>query len=328
MKEIYPDVFVVFLSHTIFFWLSLKILSGRFYFLEDCSNYFLAMEHWFNIFMIFFSTFTILFHMLGFCLLISLRNTLGMNKNQRLYLVNLSVSQMIFLGSMIIFRMLHLVHYKDIAHYFVIIHLTVGTISYYLIMIFLTIHRFFELYLNLKYPLYWCDRYTRILLAVTWALLTLPTSVLLAIGNFKQVYKFCHLYIYLTLDATFIFVSVLTYGYIISKLLATETNVYSVTFQRNKARLKKRGSRIRRRLSTKSSAFYLLGLLVFTFIAFILTPNIQECLVVYGLLDKSQKIVYNILYVCGSLSDAVLYIFLSPEVRRLLLRKLKTLFCC
>ena len=203
---------------------------------------------------------------------------------------------------------------------------TVFLLVYYLSMVFIAIDKLLEIWLNIKYPLYWNAKKAKYLITGTWILgCFFCFSIIIAynFGGFKYQIPFVK-YVYPTFDLLCIFIVVTCFSYIFHIYKKAQTN-----------------SPYRVRASTHrtsvfyiflKSRFYTVFLLIFTFLIFVIIPDLIYLFNIIrnnGIL-KSPTGTLLILYHISFLSDAWIYIFLQPAIRRLLWKKLRCVHfsCC
>ena len=113
----------------------------------------------------------------------------SMNSTQRLFLLHLSLSEFCLTFMEMIKRILHItLRSQDnyILEYLNIIQFSSAAMVYYLIMIYLTADRFFELYLSIKYNLYWSETKSKGLLITTWLVFVMVTIIILLLYIYKS----------------------------------------------------------------------------------------------------------------------------------------------
>lgn len=139
----------------------------------------------------------------------SLQNT------QRLFFMHLSISEILIQLFAILRRVGRIYQNDDMIIYMNLAQAGFSFIVYYLVMIFITLDRFFIVYLNIQYPLFWCDQRTKYLITFTWCLAagTLVTCFLL-----KPKETFLMVYFYPVFGLICILIAVLCYSYIFCKI--------------------------------------------------------------------------------------------------------------
>jgi len=201
---------------------------------------------------------------------------------------------------------------KDITDYFYTIQCCCFVISCFLILTVLTLDRFFEVYLNITYPIYFTKRVVHICLFCCWAvgfslgIILCSLKYAIGINTLDVVFRFLF-----PLFELFFFVSaVVTYSYIYSKFrrLSRDPNLNS------KNTLKKR-------------KFFVPTLIIFTFFLFAIIPD-QLHLFLFYIYDIGSNTFLNailLLYVVGFICDAAIYIFFQKTTYKILRRKLNAL---
>ena len=271
-----------------------------------------------------------IFHITGMYLLICLRYS-AMNSSQRLFLLHLSLSEFCLTFMEMIKRILHIsLNSQDnyILEYLNIIQFSSAAMVYYLIMIYLTADRFFELYLSIKYHLYWSETKSKGLLITTWVVFVMVTIVIFLLYIYKSLNykKLFYIYIWPFIEIVFLVIACGTYGYIFRKIYKRNRTIHVFRAAKSKSGIgsvsivtRKRNNRI-----FMQSAFYLPTVLILTFVLLQVVPD----LAIFSVLLSGRNVpdhVFNIAfmtYMISILLDAVIYILLSPDVKRILIRKL------
>ena len=179
-------------------------------------------------------------------------------------------------------------------------------------MHFITLDRLFEVYFHLTYPMKFTK--ARILCAIggTWISGLLFAGTLTFVSCYKdKLSEVCQFSFYFFLGADITFV-----------INATVTGTYLyVKYRQFKKSLKQRYRRFR--ASFKSQKFLLPGLIVLSYLVFETTGSFLSTLMV---LLKKPSFIYRkialILFAMGFLSDCLIYIFINPNARKILARKL------
>ena len=269
---------------------------------------------------------TTILHTLGGYLLIYQYHN-GSQDSQQLFLINLAISEGVanllqFLINPIsdMFSMsIKVAFVTNKVQYYIKTLRGYGFVTvYFLTMIYLTLDRLFDILLNIRYPLYWNEKNTRKLLTITWAM-SISTAITVSIVDWVYEigsHEILDIYIYPTFDIVFTIIAVLTYGFIFHKYKQTRAPPTHATCTSHLGR--PHTLRV-----FQNSRFYIPVLLITTFIVFMVIPEmIHLCLVVIkGTHFNPLKTILTILWALSYLSDAIIYIFMKPSVRRLLLRK-------
>ena len=252
----------------------------------------------------------------------------GTGTVEQLYLINLCVTELascvfILLEEMPdIFPMSDEVHmiFKKVDNYLYII-IYILFCEYYLNMIYISVDRFLDIYLNIKYPSYWNEKKTKYLIIFTWVI---TTALCVTVSV---------LYKYTTFDYEVIFTkyihSVLNFGF-----CALVTCIYSYIFHAYKktraAPTENRNSDVPRSHSVhnlcqsiqrsyeifRDSRFYIAVLLVLSFLLFMVVPNLVYLF--YGLPNNNKhdiKDTAKIFYQISFISNAWIYCFVVRRVR-------------
>jgi len=206
-----------------------------------------------------FST-PILLHMFGIFILLKTPSS-ELGSTYKAYFVNLSVAEMVICITSIVFRVFP--HTIEIAY---LVQYLFGCNVMYLVMIFLTLDRFFRVYWNIKFYLYWNDRRTKILLAVSWILnVALFASYPVVTASVLRRVLAMTFPVY---DVLFLIISTVTYTYIFKKI--RQNAKLTKTQLGGSVENHSTGQQIDR--STTGRQFMSIFLLVITFTLFMILP--------------------------------------------------------
>lgn len=255
---------------------------------------------------------SILLHTLGIYLL--RQQTLN-TSNQIPLLLNLSIAEIFMSVFDFTYNILqHSNVDKNTTEYFYTIQCTCFVISYFLILIVLTLDRFFEVYLNITYPVYFSRKIVSRCLAVCWIIgftlcfLLVMLRYTINIDSLRVVF----LILFPTFESIFFTVAVFTYGYIFKKYRKA-----------NLSQVKGGSNTSLQRRTFKRRKFFVPTLIIVTFFFFAIIPD-QLHLFLFYLYDAgSNKALDAILtlYVIGFICDALIYIFF-PKGNRTMLKKM------
>lgn len=198
----------------------------------------------------------------------------------------------------------------EIDYYLCIISFTGIALVYYLFMFCITWDKVLEVYLNIKYTIYWNERKAKRLVRLTWVV-GLSMSIGFCFAHAFADYRFefiFALYIFPTLNFLFIIAAVLTYSYIFYKYRQTRSHP---------------SMRQLPQLSSvqifRTSRFSISVWLVLSFLLCIVIPSLM--LAFKGVSSEGVspviKVIIWIFYGTSTLADAFIYIFLLRKNRRL-----------
>ena len=128
---------------------------------------------------------SIILHMIGCNLLLHLYNN-GEQEVEDIYLINLSFIE-------IIECLIHLVliclsnKAMSVRNYLQIIHVYGSSITFFLTIIYITLNRYFEIVLNIRYHLYWNVDKAKQSLQLTWLTSFTVSLILLLIYGFTDI---------------------------------------------------------------------------------------------------------------------------------------------
>ena len=174
----------------------------------------------------------IILHIIGFCLLY--KKSRHTSESQRIFL-SLSLSEIVISSNTIIeVLVLQFYGWNQAVASTEILNFCMSQV-YYCIMIFLTVDRFFELYLNIRYDFFWNVKSTKYLLLCVWTFSTINFIILLIFymirgETFYWVVTEVYSYVNPIFDFIFLFVAVVTYGYIIG-MIAKRNSAIAISDQ-------------------------------------------------------------------------------------------------
>ena len=238
---------------------------------------------------------------------------------QKLLLFHLSISEgLINLNSVVMHVMLlcidgqsELYHIFNIVHLYIIYPMRLPLFYViFFIMLFMTLDRLMAVVLNLKYRLYWRVSRTKKVLAAIWIFglfLTVCFGVLpeYTSRSIHKLIRIIHIYLQLAFSIVFVVTALLTYEIIFWKYKVSRNSLETDSSNGNG------------QYQNSPTHFYIPALIIFTYLIFNATPYIMIIFI-----DKYVAgDIAHILFDLGYMSDALIYIFLQPKVR-------KELFMC
>lgn len=286
--------------------------------------------------LLFFNITNVLLHSFGTYLLLTTYSTTK-NEIQMLFLINLSVSEALINLFEIVRCILGMVTvpssssklHESILDYVVIFSFTGISVVYYFVMFFLTFDRLMDIILNIRYPIFWSERKTKILLVVTWSTCITIAIIVSFLYAFKRFDWEKHFFQYFvpTANFSFLILAFTTYGFIFHKYAQAKKNppfLSSYYKQTHTERTRNQYSAFR---LFRKSRFFVSVWLIVTFITFMIVPDLLYLFI--GIIQhnrtKGLQITCNISYAISNTLDAIIYIMLDCNVRKELLKKLK--FC-
>ena len=196
------------------------------------------------------------------------------------------------------------------------------TFMYTLNYISITIDRLFYIVLGIKYSVYWNRKRTNLLLILIWTLGVISTiAISLTFHAQRSNNKFAEnffQYFYMLMDISFLLVCVVSYTTMF-RLFKRTRHSPATTNQATRAR----SSSLE---IFMNSRFIFSALLVVNFFLLVVIPDFV--LLVHHLLSMEEGVVLNnvvwTLFLASHVSDALLYMFTQPDVKRVLRRKIFT----
>ena len=254
----------------------------------------------------------VLIQTLALTLLISLKEGI-VKRNQRLLLVTLCVTEFVYAVAGIAKACCILLDIQNVITLAIFLfHGTALTFFLIFIMIMITVDRFLEIYLNIKYSIYWSVRKTNVVLIVALlmcCLLFIPLFIvhLRSATAFRKLVTY---YIFPTLSLVFLIVFSFSYFYIIKQVLRhrKKTKQIQKQLRTNNTNLHCKQLNIRFRLFVPT-------LVIITFILFMICPNIIGIFVVIELLPIYVLYFTKLFVIVGFIADAVVFVFNLNGIR-------------
>ena len=276
-------------------------------------------------------------HFVGFYLLATLHKNDENDNIQRIFIMNLSITEafnnlLILLATIPDFLSLtdDTAEIISIANVYVSIFMDyILYLNFYLTLFYITADRLACSLLNVRYPLYCSARKAKYLVVGTWTFGILLTIILSFLFKYYPSNAVTTVFVFSIDgdDSPFISYShqVCNIGFTIFAVLT-----YSLIFRlyaRSQRRRSTSGTvQLRSAFSVfVKSRFFIPILLVFTFIVFLITPN----MVYLHYFINDTEVPYTLDTICwisfaiSDFSDGIIYIFLQKNVRNLLWKKLK-----
>ena len=243
-------------------------------------------------------------------------------RNQDRIILNLSVAEICMACSdvtqNILMTMLP-VHSK-VIRYLTIIQCSMFVFPCFLIMITLTLDRFFEVFLNIRYSCFVTTLKMKQTLLICWCSGFMLAAVLvpLSIGTVHYQLIACVIYKYIfpITEGMFLVIAICSYAYIYNKFRQLNKLPGIKTLE-----LKGEYRKIERRKRRVFAPF----LIVLTFIGFVIIPDLANLMLFY-VFKNGTNFHSNLLLICyalGFISDAVIYLFVQRHIKRHALRTLK-----
>jgi len=204
---------------------------------------------------------------------------------------------------------------ENISIYVYTVQCTCFVVSCFLILTLLTLDRFFEVYLNITYPVFFTRRVVYMCLLSCWligfSLGILLCSLRYAIGidTLDVVFKV----LFPGFEIIFFSSAVITYSYIYSKFRKLSRDPI-----RNASSSQ----------SLKKRKFFVPTLIIFTFFWFAIIPDQLHLFLfyIYGIGSTTFLNAILLLYVIGFICDAVIYIFFQKTTYKILRKFLRRIF--
>lgn len=190
----------------------------------------------------------------------------------------------------------------------------------FLILIVLTLNRFFEVYLNIKYEIYFDKRKIRYMLMGCWGSGIAVGCVLIPLRILDhQIGYIIFKYMFPIIQGVVLLIAIPVYIYIYNRIKENHRSIPQprIAGQSPPPAIKRK-------------KFFLPFLIILSFFLFVVIPDITNLLLFYvyetGVHWHAQ--VLYIFYTCGYTCDALLYIFLQKHLRERCKRELQRCCCC
>ena len=282
-------------------------------------------------------TINIILHLTGCYLLNNIYHN-GNRTVQQLYLINLSIIEatknvgyLIWNVSVIIYLSKYSISSmriaSDVKYYLIPVIITGVYLSYFLAMTYLTVDRLLHVLLHMKYSMFWTINKARKLLIVT-CMVNFTISVTFALTFYFTrsdrsygliVKKMFYIYIPTVLYTIFLILAVVSYIIMFLKF----ANSRRVTTERDPEDPRQSLGRI-----FLNSRFFISIMLVLSYLILMIIPSlIRTFYFITGTrVPKLVNVYIDISITLSDTADGIIFIFMNPSVRTLLLKKLSSLF--
>ena len=245
-------------------------------------------------------------------MLISVK-TNNVRGSQKLLLLVLCVTELTFSILDINNKGLHLLEYTEYRYIWWMFSISSAVIMYMFVMTLITIDRFMDIYLNIKYDIHWYAKSTKIALTAAFvvSLLSGIPAVIVGLEDPWKVFKFLSLYVYPVLEGIFVVIALFTYFYIIKQV------------QKHKKISRKIEKQLRenhiipfQKPSRNRFRIYVPTLIIITFILFTIGPNVIKFFYFLNIIQNHyiSHIAYLLIPV-GFIADPLIYILNLKPVR-------------
>ena len=240
--------------------------------------------------------------------------------NQKTLLINISVYHVLFASLQMFKLVVNINSFELSASVWCAIWIIQGSIGFVFILTMhcITIDRFLEVFLHLKYSLYVTNERIRNFIIVSWVvsiLMGTALSVLFMVSDESLAQRVTD-YTFPTVDLTFLLNATYVYSYLYWKSRQCTRKISQIHSSKYRA-----------------PRFLLPGLIVLTYVVFNATGGViqitgQELLRKCLVTARTWRLLINIvrmLYGLGGLSDATVYILMQRSCRRILNQHVKSL---
>lgn len=273
-------------------------------------------------------------HSIGIVLLLT--KSSNVSRSQTILMINLSLSAICLSATSAAHAVLeyYYAHQNIMYQHFVICSM-VSCLPYYAVMYILTLDRLAEVYLNIRYPLYWSARKTKYCMIILWSITLCLLFSLFAyirierLNGLTKVEDFSYAYGFPFGDLLFLAIAFVTYIYIIRKIRQKKKITARISISTENTAVQRENCRKSPHQKKETSLHLLLPfMLVTTFVIFMQIPDLIYFLVRINVIANSDAltITLDIIYSIGYSSDAFIYVLLSTSFRSYIHKKCRRLF--
>ena len=257
-----------------------------------------------------FDVLVILTHIMALRVLINKKQK-RLKGNQKMLLITLSVAELTYAVINIGMVLCSLQKFINLTDAFFTLNFVSGFWMYWVIMTLITLDRFLEIYLNIKYSILCSSKKTKTVLIIA-----LVISFLLLVPAFQvkkeTLISFGILFCYPILESFFIILASVTYLYIFKQVLRHRKRTMKVQKQ-----LRRNNRVINRMHFGNRFKVFVPSLIIITFIFFMFVPNTISLFIHKGFVKPEVQDIVFILIPIGLVADPVIYIFNLKGIRRL-----------
>ena len=230
--------------------------------------------------------------------------------NQKMLLITLSVAELTYAVVNIGKLLCSLYNSINLNDAFFTLNFVAGFWMYWVIMTLITIDRFLEIYLNIKYNILCSPKKTKTVLIIA-----IVISFLLLVPAFQvkkeTLISFGILFCYPILESFFIILASVTYLYIFKQVLRHRKITMKVQKQL------RRNNRVTNPMHFGNRfKVFVPSLIIITFIFFMCIPNTISLFILKGFVKPELQGVVFILIPIGLVADPVIYIFSLKGISR------------
>ena len=257
----------------------------------------------------------ILSHSLALVLLFSVRQS-NVQGSQKTLLIALCMTELAYVIVNMGELFCRLMKLGDVIKVLFILCLPCLLLLYVSIMFLITIDRFLEIYLNIKYRILWTTKKTKLLLLVvlTISLLSFAPSYLSGLQN---VIEFANLYISPVLEGTFIITASVVYIYIVK-----QAQRHRRSTKRLRRQLEENNRTVHHKEPNNRFKIVVPTLIIVTFVFFMVGANSITLFARFKNINSNVKKIPLILIPTGFVADSIIYIFNLKAVRSALRKKI------
>ena len=257
--------------------------------------------------------FAISLNSVGIYLLCQIRNT---RTNQNVILMNLSSAEILLCLIKMIDKLFSLLRISYDMKIIKTVQLCFY-LTYYLLMILMTLDRLFVSVSPIKYQVIMTQRKTKMVLTSSWIAGLIFGLLVYSLRPLDILYLFATV-LMPVLNGSFFVAALTTYSYILHKLLDRRTLI-NKNSRENSSNNPTKNSRQHKELA---KFYYVAGLILLTYIILVGIPSSVKLFVYYPDMNSFGYRMLTAPYYVNCIADPCIYIFLQPTVRKLLKNKI------
>ena len=250
-----------------------------------------------------------------------------MQHNQRIYLMNFIVGEILMSFAQMSYVIGHIIQNRQMQKYAGLMQCTLA-ISWCLCMIFLTLDRFWEIKLNIKYHIYITNGRVFGAVVCVWLLAVANALWMMLVQSLTDydVLGLVLAVIFPVFEAFFLLINASVYIYIFQKVKKKKREAAKqLKAQPKQMTLHQQHMHEKKRRETRARNFVPFYIVV-TFLVFSLLPELIAAVFLKGLNWTGIRRTYvmfaaTTLFACGYIADALIYILMYQQLRKMFLKK-------
>ena len=284
------------------------------------------MNNILDVILVFLAIVNLCLHSTGCYLLICLYQN-GNQKLQQIYLINFSCCEIVMNCVQLVCCTLEMIstspNTNELRKYLDIVNLAGNGTVYYLSISYINLDRFFDILLNIRYPVYWSEQKSKYLISCTWFVGIFVAVIFSLLYKLKATdyYHVLFTYFFPTLNSVFLIIAVFAYSYIFHK--------YKQTRPLPTHKIRRRGVTDKPSLNQvaiyRNSRFHIPVLIVISFVVLKVLPDLTAEIFIFGDVNDVDMMlnICFVSYAFAGIASAYIYVFVQKPIRALLCKKVR-----